>query len=161
MMQLAHGEDEQAFEEYNNIEVLRVKTDSLKIDIGLEEKMIDELKTKYSRLENDFKITCVLIVVSALMLIWILSNPVSFVMNMISYTYIAIIIFGAIVSFVGYTVRCIIKNIPMYINCRKEEKGTSKDAMNYVYQIKVHERKKRDFEKELEKVQEELNKYLK
>lgn len=36
--------------EFNNIEALRIKTDSLKIDIELEEKEIDNLKLKYDRL---------------------------------------------------------------------------------------------------------------
>ncbi|MBP3327008.1 MAG: hypothetical protein J6L77_11380 [Coprococcus sp.] len=160
-MRLAHEENEQTLEEFNNIEALRVKTDSLKIDIELEEKEIDNLKLKYDRLDYNLKKTCVFIVISAVLLAWILSNPASFVMNMISYTYLAIIIFGGIVSFVGYTIRCVMKYLPMYINCKKEEKGTSKDAMNYVYQIKLHERKKRDFVKELEEAQTELNTYLK
>lgn len=159
-MRLAHGENEQAFEEYNKIESLKVKIDSLKIDIGLEEKEIDNLKMKLGKLDYGFKKTCVLIAISALLLIWMLSNPVRFVMNMISYTHIAIVIFGAIVSFIGYTVRCVVQYIPMYINCKKEKKGTSRDTMNYVYQIKLHERRKSDFARGLEETQEELNKYL-
>lgn len=160
-MQLAHNENEQTPEEYNNIEALRVKINSLKIDIELEEKEIDKLNLKYERLNYNFKKTCGFIFISVVLLTWILINPVGFVMNMISYTYIGIIIFAGIVSFVGCTIRLVIKYLPMYIKCKKEEKGTSEDATNYVYQIKLHERKKKEFEQSLEEAQEELNKYLK
>lgn len=33
------------------------------------------------------------------------------------------------------------KEIPMYIHCKKEEKGTSKNADNYVYKIKQEKRR--------------------
>ena len=32
------------------------------------------------------------------------------------------------------------KEIPMYVHCRQEEKGTSQDTSNYVYRIKQEKR---------------------
>lgn len=49
------------------------------------------------------------------------------------------------------------KEIPMYVHCRQEEKGTSRDTSNYVYRIKQEKRHLADYKAELEKVKRELD----
>lgn len=49
------------------------------------------------------------------------------------------------------------KEISMYVHCRQEEKGTSRDTSNYVYRIKQEKRHLADYKAELEKVKRELD----
>lgn len=49
------------------------------------------------------------------------------------------------------------KEIQMYVHCRQEEKGTSRDTINYVYRIKQEKRHLADYKAELEKVKRELD----
>lgn len=49
------------------------------------------------------------------------------------------------------------KEISMYVHCRQEEKGTSRDTSNYVYRIKQEKRHLADYRAELEKVKRELD----
>ncbi len=69
-----------------------------------------------------------------------------------------IIIVGAVVvSFIAYVIRRAAKEIPMYVHCRQDEKGTSRDTSNYVYRIKQEKRHLADYRKELENVKRELD----
>ncbi|MDE6026355.1 MAG: hypothetical protein K2G45_13000 [Lachnospiraceae bacterium] len=159
-MQLSHKEDETSNEKYNQVNALQTRIESLEINIELEQKEISSLNFALEKLNNDFKITCLYMVISAVLLMWILSNPHRFLMNIISRTYVTIMIFGGIVSFVGYTVRRVMNHVPMYIHCKQEEKGGSSNLNNYVYQIKRHERMKADYIKELEIKKQELDNLL-
>ncbi len=160
-MQLSHKEDETSNERYNQVKALQTRIESLEINIELEQKEISSLKLALEKLYNDFKVTCLYTAISVVLLIWIiswiLSNPNGFLMNMMSHTYVTIVIFGGIVSFVGYTVRRVMNHFPMYIRCKQEEKGGSSNLDNYVYQIKRHERMKADYMKELEIKKQEFD----
>ncbi len=156
-MQLSYKEDDVTTEQYKQMKQLEAKIESLGISVGIEEKEISSFKLALERLNNDFKTTCVFVVISIVMLMWILTNPYGFLMNMLSYTYVTIIIFGGIVSFVGYTVRRVMKHFPMYIHCKQEEKGGSANLNNFVYQIKRHERMKADYIKQLELANQEYD----
>ena len=163
-MRLSHQEDEISNEQYNQVKALQTRIESLEINIELEQKEISSLKLALEKLYNDFKVTCLYMAISVVLLIWIiswiLSNPNGFLMNFMSHTYVAIIIFGGIVSFVGYTVRRVMNHFPMYMHCKQEEKGGSSNLNNYVYQIKRHERMKADYMKELEIKKQEFDNLL-
>ncbi|MCM1399311.1 MAG: hypothetical protein NC225_07515 [Clostridium sp.] len=156
-MQLSNKEDSVTTEQYRQMKQLETRIESLGISVDIEEKEISSLRLKEERLNNDFKTTCVFVVISIVILIWIFKNAYSFLTNMLSYTYVAVMVFGGIVSFIGYTVRRVMKHFPMYIHCRQEEKGGSADMTNYVYQIKQHERRKAEYTKELELLNQEYD----
>lgn len=78
----------------------------------------------------------------------------------VAQTYLFIIVGAVVVSFIAYVIRRAAKEIPMYVHCRQEEKGTSQDTSNYVYRIKQEKRHLADYNAELEKVKRELDKIV-
>ena len=68
-----------------------------------------------------------------------------------------IIVGVVVVSFIAYVIRRAAKEIPMYVHCRQEEKGTFQDTSNYVYRIKQEKIHLADYKAEIERVKRELD----
>ncbi len=154
-MQLVHRKDDIPKEQYKQMAEVERKIISLEKNIEAEEQEINNLKHDLEILRGEFKVTCLFVAVSALLAVRVFINPYGFFLNMISTLHIAILTFCGTILFIAYTVKRARKHFPMYIHCRQEEKGGSADVTNYVYQIKMHERRKAEYIKELEPLNQE------
>ena len=125
--------------------------------IAESEKKIAAYELKYSVLLKNFKITMILLLVVVGIFAYIAANAALIVYRFVAQTYLFIIVGAVVVSFIAYVIRRAAKEIPMYVHCRQEEKGTSQDTSNYVYRIKQEKRHLADYRKELENVKRELD----
>lgn len=125
--------------------------------ISESEKKIAAYELKYSELLKNFKITMILLLVVVGIFAYIAANAALIVYRLVAQTYLFIIVGVVVVSFIAYVIRRAAKEIPMYVHCRQEEKGTSQDTSNYVYRIKQEKRHLADYRKELENVKRELD----
>ena len=121
------------------------------------EKKIAAYELKYSELLKNFKITMILLLVVAGIFAYIAVNAALIVYRFVAQTYLFIIVGVVVVSFIAYVIRRAAKEIPMYVHCRQEEKGTSQDTSNYVYRIKQEKRHLADYRVELENAKRELD----
>ncbi len=125
--------------------------------ISESEKKIAACELKYSALLKNFKITMILLLVVVGIFAYIAANAALIAYRFVAQTYLFIIVGAVVVSFIAYVIRRAAKEIPMYVHCRQEEKGTSQDTSNYVYRIKQEKRHLAEYKAELEKVKRELN----
>ena len=94
----------------------------------------------------------ILILVVVGIFAYIAANAALIAYRLVAQTYLFIFVGAMVVSFIAYVIRRAAKEIPMYVHCRQEEKGTSQDTRNYVYRIKQEKRHLADYKAELEKV---------
>ncbi len=99
------------------------------------EQELNVLENKYRVLKESVFIDAVLCVVVLFIFIGFGKNAMIFAYRLIASSYFTIIILGGVVGFISYVVKKAMKEIPLYIRCKKEENGTSSDTDNYVYKI--------------------------
>lgn len=139
---------------------LTAKIRDIETLISESEKKAAAYELKYSELLKNFKITMILLLVVVGIFAYIAANAALIAYRFVAQTYLLIIVGAVVVSFIAYVVRRAAKEIPMYVHCRQEEKGTSQDTTNYVYRIKQEKRHLADYKAELEEVKLELDKIV-
>ena len=118
-----------------------------------QEKLNEEIGDEYRmELLKNFKITIILFLVVVGIFAYIAADAALIVYRLVAQTYLSIIVGAVVVSFIAYVIRRAAKEIPMYVHCRQEEKGTSQDTSNYVYRVRQEKRHLADYKAELEKV---------
>lgn len=126
-----------------------------------QEKLNEEIGDEYRmELLKNFKITIILFLVVVGIFAYIAADAALIVYRLVAQTYLSIIVGAVVVSFIAYVIRRAAKEIPMYVHCRQEEKGTSQDTSNYVYRVRQEKRHLADYKAELEKVKRELDKIV-
>ena len=148
--------NEEIGDEYR-MEQLMAKIRDTENLISEPEKNIAVCELKYSALLKNFKITMILLLVVVGIFAYIAANAALRAYRFVAQTYLFIFVGTVVVSFIAYVIRRAAKEIPMYVHCRQEEKGTSQDTSNYVYRIKQEKRHLADYKEELEKVKRELD----
>lgn len=124
----------------------------LEISLEREREELQDLKRKQDKLKEDVKVSAILIGISAVLLLCIFMNATSVVLTFVNNPLFAILILGAIVKFISYTVAHAKKNIPMYIWCENEKKGNNVQHDNLYRQCMEHERKCTNLERELKEI---------
>lgn len=148
--------NEEIGDEYR-MEQLMAKIRDTENLISESEKNIAVCELKYSALLKNFKITMILLLVVVGIFAYIAANAALIANRFVAQTYLFIFVGTVVVSFIAYVIRRAAKEIPVYVHCRQEEKGTSQDTSNYVYRIKQEKRHLADYKEELEKVKRELD----
>lgn len=158
-MKLAVSQDEfqESIEERNKMEVLQSRIKEKENEIYELEKEIEILDARYKELCSSIVITFILLAVVIAIFVYIATNAAMIVYRFITQTYFFLIIAAAVVGFIAYVIRRAAKEIPMYLHCKQEEKGTSKHAENYVYRAAQKRRKLADCRRELEETKQSLN----
>lgn len=151
--------DEEIGDEYRR-EQLTAKIRDTETLISESEKKIAACEIKYSALLKNFKITMILLLVVVGIFAYIAANAALIAYRFVAQTYLFIIVGVVVVSFIAYVIRRAAKEIPMYVHCRQEEKGTSQDTTNYVYRIRQEKRHLADYRVELENAKRELDKII-
>ncbi len=125
--------------------------------IGESEKKIAVIESRYASLCGNIRITFILLLVVIGIFVYIALNAALIAYRFVTSTYMFVGIAVVVVGFMAYAIRRAAKEIPMYIQCKKEEKGTSQNADNYVYKIKQEKRRLQEYKAELEELKNRLN----
>jgi uncharacterized integral membrane protein len=149
-MHLANNITEEDIAWQNEDDDRRIKIDLLENEIYSEQQAVDKLKLKKSKLYMNVKKEIVVIIIFIFVLIYIYRNASLIAIRFIANPITTVIFMGIVVALIGGGLRTVFTDMPMYIRCRKEEKGTSSNNSNYIYEIAQHERK-------INKLQQELN----
>ncbi len=138
-------------EELQNKQKLEEQRYKIKLQIEYTENAIDYkkhelavLENRYKQLVEDVKVDYILMLIVFVILLAIGYNALYIIYRFVTAAFMEIVLFIFIVGVIGQIVRKVIKDLPSYIRCRKEEKGIACNHDNYVFKIN---QKKREIEK--------------